>query len=443
MSISKSELRKVTLAASIGTFLEYYDLLLSATAAGIVWPSLYFSPATKNPTIGLALSLSTVGIAFIVRPLGGLIFGQIGDKLGRKSTLIITLLLMFIGTFGLGVLPTYAQIGVLSAFMIIILRIIQGIGFGGEWGGAVSWIVEFAKKANISPTYWTSFLQGAVLFGISASTFGFAIVSALLDRASFLSWGWRLLFIVGAIIVVLGALMRYYTSESPLFLELKVKGELSKSPALETLKKYWVSIILLAIAWWYMTVTTVLIATPYSIQFASAIGVNTILGLSSQSFMNLVIGIGYVVGGLASIVLGVMTKSIRMTRLNVVVAVLCSVLVYLYFYMISLKEAYFVILSSAIFYGAVFYPFGGLASWFAESFPTKYRYTGTGLAYQIGGLLSGIVSTFVPPIILLYTKLPVSQLWLYYAFTYTIICIISALATIAYSRVHGKIEMPK
>jgi len=115
--MSLSELRKVVIAASIGTVFEYYDLLISATAAGIVWPKLYFIPASTDPNVGLALSLSTVGLAFIVRPLGGFIFGHIGDKLGRKSTLLLTLFLMFIGTLGLGVLPTYYQIGVASVYL--------------------------------------------------------------------------------------------------------------------------------------------------------------------------------------------------------------------------------------------------------------------------------------------------------------------------------------
>jgi MFS family permease len=437
MNITKNDLRRVTIAASIGTFLEYYDLLLSATAAGIIWPSLYFIPASSDPTVGLALSLSTVGIAFIVRPLGGFLFGHIGDKLGRKSTLILTLLLMFIGTLGLGVLPPYSQIGVVSVYLIILLRIIQGIGFGGEWGGAAAWITEFAKKINENSLYWSSFLQGAVLFGIAASTLGFSLVS-LLPQSDFYNWGWRLLFIFGAIIIVLGALIRYYTIESPLFQELKSRGELAKSPGVETLKKFWKNIFVLAISWWYMTVTTVLIATPYSIQLANAIKINTLFGLSPQSFMNLVIGIGYISGGLTSIMLGLLYRKIKYSiiKLNIIISILCSILIYLYFYLIMTKNPYIIIISAILFYGIVFFPFGGIAAWFSESFPTQYRYTGTGLAYQFGGLLSGLVASVIVAYIVLQVKLNIQDLWPYYSTVYTIICIISAIFTYIYYKLN-------
>jgi len=436
--MSLSELRKVVIAASIGTVFEYYDLLISATAAGIVWPKLYFIPASTDPNVGLALSLSTVGLAFIVRPLGGFIFGHIGDKLGRKSTLLLTLFLMFIGTLGLGVLPTYYQIGVASVYLIILFRIIQGIGFGGEWGGAASWIAEFAKKFNQDPVYWTSILQGAVLFGIASSTIAFSLASLLLPQQDFLNWGWRILFIVGALIVILGGIIRYYTSESPLFIEAQKKGEIAKSPGVETLKIYWKKIILLALSWWYMTVTTVLIATPYSIQLASALGVKG-FGLNAQTFMNLVVGIGYISGGLASIALGMIRKRLDFIKTNIIFALLSGFLVYFYLFSILTKDPVLIILASIIFFAVVFYPFGMIAAWFTEGFPTKYRYTGTGLSYQFGGLLSGLTSSLIPPLIVLLTGLSADKVWPYYALTYTIICIVSALSTLIYSKVKTKV----
>jgi len=219
--VKENEARKVLLIASIGNFLDFYDFFISSSAASLVWPTIFIQPLVAgNTNLALAISLASFGITFLARPLGAFIFGHYADKVGRKSALLITLLLAFISMIGIGLLPPYASIGVVSVILLFTFRFILGISFGGEWGGGATWVMEFAYKRGKLGLYSVIY-QISGQFGITTSSLAFATLAFLLPRQQLLDWGWRVLFYIGAAVLIIGAIIRYLFSDSPVFERIK------------------------------------------------------------------------------------------------------------------------------------------------------------------------------------------------------------------------------
>ncbi|HKU02829.1 MAG TPA: MFS transporter [Arthrobacter sp.] len=233
-----SGLKKIVAASMVGTVVEWYEFFLYATAATLVFGK-YFFPATGNDLDGIIQAFLTYAVGFIARPLGGIVFGQIGDKLGRKPTLQLTIIIIGISTFLMGCLPGFADIGYLAPALLVALRFIQGFALGGEWGGAVLLVAEHSP--NKTRAFWSSWPQAAVPVGNLLATLVLYIMSTTLSSEAFLGWGWRVAFWLSAVIVFVGYYIRTNVSESPIFLEAKELVEKEQAVSygvFEVLRKY-------------------------------------------------------------------------------------------------------------------------------------------------------------------------------------------------------------
>ena len=224
--------RKVAVATLIGTSIEWYDFFVYGSAAALVFNKLFFP--TANPLTGTLLALATFGVGFVARPIGGVVFAHFGDRIGRKSMLVLSVLLMGGGTFAVGLLPTYETIGVAAPIILVLLRFVQGIGLGGEWGAAAVMAVEYAPPHRRG--FFGSFPQVGVPAGLLTANLALLLMSGLLSEEAFLSWGWRVPFLASVVLVVVGLVIRLRVQESPVFTQAKSEGRIKRQPVLEVLR---------------------------------------------------------------------------------------------------------------------------------------------------------------------------------------------------------------
>jgi metabolite-proton symporter len=239
---SRRALIEAVVASTIGTTIEWYDFFLYGTAAALVFPALFFPEA--DPFTGQILAFSTFTVGFLARPLGGVVFGYMGDRVGRKSTLVATLLLMGVSTLLIGLLPTYARLGVWAPVLLTVLRFLQGLGVGGEWGGAVLLALEYGHRGRRG--FHASWPQAGVPLGLLASTGVMALCRRSLSPEDFLDWGWRVPFYLSGLLIALGLLIRLRILETPLFAALKEQNQLAEAPLRETLRRHWRELLLAA-----------------------------------------------------------------------------------------------------------------------------------------------------------------------------------------------------
>ena len=226
-------IRKVSLASFIGTTIEWYDYFLYGTAAALVFNELFFP--NVDPLIGTLSAFATFAVGFVARPLGGAIFGHYGDRIGRKAMLVLTLLMMGIATFLIGLLPTYETIGVWAPILLVVLRLLQGFGVGGEWGGAVLLAVEHSPRDKRG--FYGSLIQIGAPAGLLLGTGAFIIVASLPEE-QFLSWGWRVPFLVSVLLIGVGLFIRLKIPETPAFSQVKESGNEARIPIVEVFRTY-------------------------------------------------------------------------------------------------------------------------------------------------------------------------------------------------------------
>ena len=225
-------LRRVVAASMIGTTIEWYDFFLYGSAAALVFNKLFFPKA--DPLVGAMLAFATYALGFVARPVGGMVFGHFGDRIGRKKLLMASLMIMGGSTVLIGLLPTYGQVGLLAPILLIVLRLAQGFAVGGEWGGAVLLVAEHgdAKRRG----FWTSWPQSGVAAGSVLASGVLALMTALQSEADFLAWGWRIPFLLSAILIAIGWWVRSTIEESPVFKQVEVKALTHRAPILAALK---------------------------------------------------------------------------------------------------------------------------------------------------------------------------------------------------------------
>src|SRR5690606_11641342 len=230
----KKEVHRVVRASVIGATIEWYDFFLYGVIAGLVFNKLYFP--SEDAYIGTMLAYATFAVGFVARPLGGIIFGHIGDRVSRKGALIATLILMGTATFAIGLIPSYESIGIWAPILLLICRILQGIGLGGEWGGAVLMAYEYAPKNKRG--LYASWPQVGLALGLCLASGVVALLTALLSPEDFYAWGWRVAFLLSALLVLLGLYIRVAVKESPEFEKMKANNAENKQPFLSMLKNY-------------------------------------------------------------------------------------------------------------------------------------------------------------------------------------------------------------
>src|SRR5690242_10699748 len=231
---SRTQLRRAVLSSYLGSVIEYYDFLLYATASAVVFNKIFFS--NLDPLVGTVASFGTLATGYLARPLGGIVFGHFGDRIGRKKMLVLSMTLMGVGTTLIGLLPTYAQIGVWAPILLVVMRVVQGLGAGAEYGGAVIYLVENAPPKHRG--FWGGFAPMGVSVGNLLAAGAFALVT-MLPREDLMSWGWRLPFLASFLLILVGIYVRLRVTETPVFTEAVVKtGKIEKNPAMEALRHH-------------------------------------------------------------------------------------------------------------------------------------------------------------------------------------------------------------
>ncbi len=233
---------EAVIASTVGTTIEWYDFFLYGVMAALVFPRLFFPK--DDPFVGQILSFGTYTVGFVARPLGGVIFGYLGDRIGRKSTLVATLLLMGLSTVCIGFLPTAQEIGLAAPILLTSLRFVQGIGVGGEWGGAVLLALEYGHRGKRG--FFASWPQAGVPLGLLTSAGVVALFEELLSPDDFLAWGWRVPFLLSGLLIVVGLLIRVRILETPLFRQLQATNQVARAPVTETLRRHWREVLLAA-----------------------------------------------------------------------------------------------------------------------------------------------------------------------------------------------------
>jgi MFS family permease len=388
--VSKSELRTVVLSSLVGTTVEWYDFFLYGTAAGIVFPKLFF-PSTE-PATGTLLAFATFAVGFVARPVGGLIFGHIGDRIGRKNTLVATMLIMGVATFLIGVIPSHAAIGVAAPILLVALRLAQGIAVGGEWGGAVLMAVEYAPRGKRG--LYGSIPQIGLAIGLALSTGVFALVGFMLPDAAFLRLGWRIAFMLSAILVAVGLYIRLKVMETPAFRKLEQAEAKATIPAAQLMKdRISRRHLLLGMGSRWAEGVAFNMWAVFTISYATGT-----LHLGKQPILLSVMAAAAAMIFLIP-VFGRLADRVDRRRLYTAGIGLLAVATFPALALIGTGSTAVIVVTIVVVLGVI-YPivYAPEASLFAELFPTRVRYTGISVVYQ----LSGVVASGMTPLILAY-----------------------------------------
>jgi len=376
-------------ASTIGTAIEWYDFFLYGFLAATVFPKLFFPEL--DPVAGTIAAFTTNFVGFLARPIGGAFFGWFGDRVGRKSTLIATLLLMGIATALMGLLPGYAQIGLAAPLLLSILRFLQGAGVGGEWGGSVLLSMEYGDDRRRG--FWTSWPQTGVPVGLALSALAVLAFQALFPGTAFFTIGWRIPFLLSAVLIIVGLYIRLRILETPAFRRVKQEGRVSHIPVLEVFRHYWREIILSALlrsaeqAPFYIFTT-----------FLLAYGVK-VLKLSTN-----LLYAGLVITAIISFVMmptySAISDRVGRKRWYMIGCVLMAAFAFPYFLLLETKMSVIVViaivLSISFFHDWLYGPQAALIS---ERFGTSLRYSGASLGYQLASITAGgpapIIATYL------------------------------------------------
>ena len=383
-SRSQTSITQVAIASFIGTAIEWYDFFLYGTAAALIFNKLFFP--TFDPLSGTLAAFGTYAVGFVARPLGGIVFGHYGDKVGRKAMLSLTLLLMGVATFCIGLLPTYATIGPWAPVLLIFLRILQGFGVGGEWGGAVLMAVEHAPAGRRG--FYGSWPQVGVPAGLLLSTSAFSVVS-MLPEEQLLSWGWRVPFLLSLLLVGVGVFIRLRIAETPAFNRVQETGAVVRIPLLDALRSHPRNILLAMGARlaengvFYIYSVFVLVYVTEQLKLPRSMALNGVLLATA--------------GELISIpAFGALSDRIGRRPVYMGGAVFSALFAFPFFWLIDTQHSTLVwlaiVLGLAIGHGAMY---GPQASFFSELFGTRVRYSGASLGYQLASVFAGGLSPLI------------------------------------------------
>ena len=373
--------RTAALAAWIGSALEYYDFFIYGTAAALVFGKIFF-PA-GNPTAGTLLALATFGVGYVSRPIGGIVWGHVGDRWGRKRVLVLTLLLMGLCTVLVGCLPSYRSVGVLAPVLLVVLRLLQGFSAGGEQAGANSTSLEHAPENRRA--YYTSYTLSGTQAGQIVATAVFLPVAAL-PSADLLSWGWRIPFWCSAILVLVGYLIRRRLNETPVFEREVATRDVARLPLAELLRDYWADVLRVVVAALIASVSTIF--TVYALSYA----VNTV-GLSKTPM--LWVGVLANVAAVISIPLwATLADRIGRKPLFIGGSLGCAVLIFAYLGAIAAGNYVLVFVVGIAMFGIVYTATSAVwPSFYGEMFNARVRMSGMAIGTQIGFAISGFLPT--------------------------------------------------
>ena len=417
---SKSNMQKVALTSLAGTSIEWYDFFLYGASAALIFPTVFFGEISESTALILSLLIFAAG--FIARPIGGIIFGHYGDKVGRKKTLVIALVLMGVSSTLIGLLPTYAMIGVAAPILLTTLRFAQGLAIGGQWGGAMLLVTESAPANQRG--YYGAFAQAGVPVGVILANLAFIVTSSMVSEESFFAWGWRIPFLASAILIGISMYIQLNLEDTKAFKELEesrkvgTRVEIKSSPIIEAIKKYPSKIVLAAGAFLSIQVTFYIL-----IAFLLAYGVASTEVTRDHMLIAVLIGSGIMI----PFQFFFSAYSDRHGRRGVFMlgAILTAVWSFAIFPLVDTGNFWLIVL--AISLGLVFVSmmYGPQAAFFTELFSTEVRYSGATLGYQFGAILGG---AFAPTIAaLLWNDYGIIWVSVYIAFA-SLLTLISVLS---------------
>ena len=411
------EVRKVALASLVGSTVEWYDFFLYGVVAGLVFNHLFFP--TEDPTISTLLAYATFAVGFIARPFGGLVFGHFGDKVGRKTMLVLTLLIMGGATVAIGLLPTYEQIGIAAPILLLLMRVLQGIGIGGEWGGAVLMAYEFAPPHKKG--FYASIPQIGLSLGLALASGTMALLTLLPD-ASFMAWGWRVAFIASIVLVILGTWIRSNVGESPEFEKVKAQHRAVDQgmPFVQMVKRYPTNIVL-GMGARYIDGVFFNVFAVFSILYLIAhVGMERSFALRTVAAAAMVMIVTIPLFGRISDIFG-------QARTYAVGSALLAISVFPAFWLMSTGDPMLVVLGIVLPFGIV-YPicYGPEAALFANLFDPSVRYTGVSFVYQFSGIFASGITPMIATALLAANGNDPHWLSMYVAFA-GIVSMISAI----------------
>jgi MFS family permease len=415
---------RAALAAFIGTAVEFYDYYTYATAAALILGDVFFPGS--NPFVSTMASFATFFVGFVARPLSGAVFGHLGDRIGRKKMLILTMFLMGIATTGIGLLPGYARIGIWAPVLLVLLRILQGIAVGGEWGGAVLMASEHAPAGK--RTLFASFPQMGSPVGLILSLIAFRLVSSL-DHGSFVAWGWRLPFLASFVLLLIGIVVRVGVNESPEFEQIRAHGDVARFPVAEVLRTAWYPIAMAACA------TTIGSAGFFFTNTFMISYVTTYLGMPKSLILDCLFVVT-VIQLISQPISATLAQRFGETRFLACAAVLCAVAPYPMFLLVNLQSPAAIVTGISLAVVLLSAVYAVISGFMTPAFPARVRYSGISIAYQLCATIAGGTT----PMIGTALAHRYQGQWLPLAAFFTLLSLVSLLGIIGLGRYRGELN---
>lgn len=383
---TKVERRRIAVATFVGTTVEWYDFFIYAQVAALVFAQAYFAPLTGTGTATIVAFMSA-GVSFIFRPFGAILGGYLGDKYGRRFVLVLTLSMMGGATFAIGFLPTFATIGIAAPILLILLRIVQGISAGGEWGGAALLAVENAPRGQRGR--YGAYPQLGGPAGMILAISSIALLSFVLSEEAFLSWGWRIPFVLSFLLIIVGFVIRRKVSESPVFTELKEKKEETSAPLAQLVRRHWRHVLLCSLIFMGNGVGGYLLVGGYITSYSTSI-----LGMDQDPvlFAVLVGSIGWFV---FTWIAGTLSDRIGRVRTYQIGFIIQLAIAFPLFALINTASLPFLILAVILLSVGQGLTYGPQAALFCELFPARVRYSGASISYGLGALIGGAFAPMI------------------------------------------------
>ncbi|CAG9189706.1 Putative Acetylpolyamine or polyamine transporter [Paraburkholderia sabiae] len=382
-AISTRQPGRAATAAFIGTMIEWYDFYIYATAAALVFGELYFPSSDRF--ISTMASFATFAVGFFARPLGGIVFGHLGDRIGRKKALMTTLMMMGVATVCVGLLPDYSKVGALAPVLLVLLRVVQGIAVGGEWGGAVLMAGEHAPKGR--RTFFASFAQLGSPAGLILSLIAFRAVTSM-DKADFMSWGWRLPFLASAVLLIVGIVIRLGVNESPEFARMKEANRTSKLPIAEVFRSA-AGLVLLCIGANTIGIAGVYFTNTFMIAYTTQY-----VGVTRSLILDCLFAVA-IIQFIAQPLAAWLAERIGGARFLKIAALLAMISPYPMFVLVQSGSAVPMVIGIAIAVVCMASFYSVIAGFVSGIFPTHVRYSGISLAYQVCGAVAGGLTPLV------------------------------------------------
>jgi MFS family permease len=383
-SMSRED-RRVVAGTMVGTTIEWYDFFIYSNAAALVFGTLFFEPmGSANATLA---AFATVGVSFIFRPLGAIVAGHLGDRLGRRAMLVLTLFLMGGATVAVGLLPTYAQIGVAAPILLVLLRILQGFSAGGEWGGAALLAVEHAPTNRRG--LFGSFPQMGVPAGMLLATVVLGLITANVSEEDFLAWGWRVPFLLSIVLFAVGVIIRAKVSESPVFAELQATKEESKTPLAQLARFHWKPLLLCSLAFVGVGVAGYMITGGYVLSYSTGI-----LGMDRTAVL-IAVSLAAAAWIATTAWGGALSDRIGRKRTFQLGFAAQIIWVFPMFLMINSGNVLLLAVSLMVLTIGLGLAYGPQSAMFAEAFPARIRYSGASIAYAFGSILGGAFAPMI------------------------------------------------